>query len=86
MLQNALPTFGIKENIVIGIIAGGDKAIRNVVESAEDDMVSGWNDLKKYKVTKKDIVIDMHQAPPRMYRRIKWLQKTGNNNWPINFE
>ena len=80
------PTFGIKENIVIGIIAGGDKAIRNAVESAEDDMVSGWNDLKKYKVTKKDIVIGISASgtTPVCNRRIKWLQKKQNNNWVNN--
>ena len=61
------PTFGIKENIVIGIIAGGDKAIRNAVESAEDDMDSGWNDLKKYKVTKKDIVIGISASGTTPY-------------------
>ncbi|MBH75789.1 MAG: N-acetylmuramic acid 6-phosphate etherase [Flavobacteriales bacterium] len=61
------PTFGIKENIVIGIIAGGDKAIRNAVESAEDDIDSGWNDLKNYNVTKKDIVIGISASGSTPY-------------------
>ena len=51
------PTFGVPQGIVIGLIAGGDKAIRKAVEFAEDDPKGGWNDLKKYKVSKKDAVI-----------------------------
>ncbi len=51
------PTFGIKNNIVIGLIAGGNKALRNATEYAEDDLQSGWKDLKKYKINKKDVVI-----------------------------
>lgn len=51
------PTYGIEHDRVIGLIAGGDKAIRKAVEFAEDDFDAGWNDLKKNKVTKKDFVI-----------------------------
>jgi N-acetylmuramic acid 6-phosphate etherase len=51
------PTFGIDHNVVIGLIAGGDTAIRKAVEFAEDDLTAGWEDLKKYNVTKKDIVV-----------------------------
>jgi len=51
------PTFGVPQGIVIGIIAGGDAAIRKAVEFAEDDIKQGWKDLKKYKVTSKDVVI-----------------------------
>lgn len=51
------PTFGIEYGKVIGLIAGGDKAIRKAVEFAEDDLNAGWLDLKKNKVTKKDVVI-----------------------------
>ena len=51
------PTFGVKNNIVIGIIAGGDKAIRNAIESAEDNTESGWKDLKKYNINRNDIVV-----------------------------
>lgn len=51
------PTFGIAPDVVIGLIAGGDKAIRNAVEFAEDSTNQGWKDLKKYEVCKKDIVI-----------------------------
>lgn len=51
------PTYGIEYGRVIGLIAGGDKAIRKAVEFAEDDLKQGWKDLKKLNVTKKDIII-----------------------------
>ena len=51
------PTFGVDSELVIGIIAGGDKAIRKSQEYAEDSLTQAWKDLKKYKITKKDIVI-----------------------------
>lgn len=51
------PTYGIKKNIVIGLIAGGDQAIRNAIEFAEDDLNQGWEDLKKMKVSHLDVVI-----------------------------
>ena len=51
------PTFGVDSELVIGIIAGGDKAIRKSQEYAEDSLTQAWEDLKKHKITKKDIVI-----------------------------
>jgi N-acetylmuramic acid 6-phosphate etherase len=51
------PTFGVPQGLVIGLIAGGDSAIRKAVEFAEDDTEQGWKDLKKYKITAKDVVI-----------------------------
>ena len=51
------PTFGVSSNIVVGLIAGGDAAIRNSVESAEDDVKQAWKDLKLKNITTKDIVI-----------------------------
>jgi N-acetylmuramic acid 6-phosphate etherase len=51
------PTFGVPQGLVIGLIAGGDTAIRKAVEFAEDDTKQGWKDLKKYKITTKDVVI-----------------------------
>jgi len=51
------PTFGVPQGLVIGLIAGGDKAIRKAVEFAEDNTDGGWNDLKKYNVSRKDVVI-----------------------------
>jgi N-acetylmuramic acid 6-phosphate etherase len=51
------PTFGVPQGLVIGLIAGGDSAIRRAVEFAEDDPEQGWKDLEKYKINSKDIVI-----------------------------
>jgi N-acetylmuramic acid 6-phosphate etherase len=51
------PTFGIEQGRVIGIIAGGDEAIRKAVEFAEDDLQQGWKDLKKHEVNSRDFVI-----------------------------
>jgi len=51
------PTFGVDHGLVIGHMAGGDKAIRKAVEFAEDDTDQGWIDLKEYKITKADILI-----------------------------
>lgn len=51
------PTFGVPQNLVIGLIAGGDKAIRKAVEFAEDDTKQGWKDLQQHKINSKDVVI-----------------------------
>jgi N-acetylmuramic acid 6-phosphate etherase len=51
------PTFGVSENVVIGLIAGGDKAIRKAVEDAEDNTVQGWKDLQKFNISSKDVVV-----------------------------
>ncbi len=51
------PTFGVSDNVVIGLIAGGDTAIRSAVEFAEDSTEQGWKDLQEYAVTDKDFVI-----------------------------
>ena len=42
------PTFGVSHDMVVGLIAGGDIAIRKAVEFAEDSLTQGWHDLKKY--------------------------------------
>lgn len=51
------PTYGVPYGLVIGIIAGGEKAITTAVEFAEDDKEQGWKDLLEYKVSDKDVVI-----------------------------
>ena len=53
------PTFGVAQGKVIGIIAGGDQAIRNAVEKAEDDRDQCWRDLKGYTVCNDDVVIGL---------------------------
>lgn len=51
------PTYGVPYGLVIGIIAGGEKAITTAVEFAEDDKVQGWKDLMEHNVNEKDVVI-----------------------------
>ena len=51
------PTFGVSPSLVLGLIAGGDTAIRDAVEFAEDATDQGWKDLKKHTITNKDVVI-----------------------------
>lgn len=51
------PTFGMPPTLVIGLIAGGDTALRNPVENAEDDLDRGWAELQDYQITAKDTVI-----------------------------
>jgi N-acetylmuramic acid 6-phosphate etherase len=51
------PTFGVSHDLVIGLIAGGDDAIRKAVENAEDSTSQGWKDLKAYHISENDLVI-----------------------------
>jgi N-acetylmuramic acid 6-phosphate etherase len=51
------PTFGVSPNLVIGLIAGGDSAIRKAVEFAEDSVTQGWEDLKSFNISSNDVVI-----------------------------
>lgn len=51
------PTFGMDPSWVIGLIAGGDTALRNPVENAEDDTLQGWKDLERFNINSKDTVI-----------------------------
>lgn len=51
------PTYGLDHGIVIGLIAGGDGAIRKAVEHAEDDEQQAWKDLAAHHITTADSVI-----------------------------
>jgi len=51
------PTFGMPHERVIGLIAGGDSAIRKAVEFAEDDVKQAWLDLKKHDISENDVVV-----------------------------
>jgi N-acetylmuramic acid 6-phosphate etherase len=51
------PTYGVPHGLVIGIMAGGDQAIRKSVEFAEDDKEQGWKDLQAHDINEKDVVI-----------------------------
>ena len=51
------PTFGVPEDLVIGLIAGGDRAIRHAIEAAEDSLTQAWADLQAYEIYEDDAVI-----------------------------
>lgn len=51
------PTYGMPNTLVIGLIAGGDTALRNPVEAAEDDLEKGWKELEAYHINQNDTVI-----------------------------
>lgn len=72
------PTYGVPHGMVIGLIAGGDKAIRKAVEFAEDDTKQGWKDLKKYKINDLDTVIGIAASGSTPYV-IGALEKCNEN-------
>ncbi|MGR3811417.1 N-acetylmuramic acid 6-phosphate etherase [Jiulongibacter sp. NS-SX5] len=51
------PTYGVPHGMVVGIMAGGDSAIRKAVEFAEDDLEQAWKDLSEHKISNKDVLI-----------------------------
>jgi N-acetylmuramic acid 6-phosphate etherase len=51
------PTYGMPHGKVIGLIAGGDKAIRKAVENAEDDAAQGWKDLEEHSINQQDVLV-----------------------------
>tara|TARA_B110000967_G_scaffold189019_1_gene212400 strand:+ start:4 stop:819 length:816 start_codon:yes stop_codon:yes gene_type:complete len=73
------PTFGVSYELVIGIIAGGDIAIRKAVEFAEDSKTQGWLDLQAYQVSEKDVVIGIAASGTTPYV-ISALEKCNENN------
>ena len=73
------PTFGVKNNIVIGLIAGGDKAIRNAVEFAEDSHTLGWEELKTYHINSNDVVVGIAASGTTPYV-IHALEKCNTKN------
>ena len=61
------PTFGVDSDLVIGLIAGGDKAIRQAVEFAEDNQELSWNDLLEFNINSKDIVVGIAASGSTTY-------------------
>ena len=51
------PTYGMPNTLVIGLIAGGDRALRNPVESAEDDLDKAWEELQEYHINTNDTLV-----------------------------
>lgn len=72
------PTFGVPHGLVIGLIAGGDKAIRKAVEFAEDSTTQGWLDLEANDINQKDIVVGIAASGTTPYV-IGALQKCNEN-------
>jgi N-acetylmuramic acid 6-phosphate etherase len=73
------PTYGVEHGLVIGLIAGGDKAIRKAVEFAEDDRTQGWNDLQEYMISDKDVVIGIAASGSTPYV-VGALEQCNKNN------
>ncbi len=73
------PTFGVPHGLVIGLIAGGDKAIRKAVEFAEDSTKQGWKDLLEHHINSKDIVIGIAASGTTPYV-IGALEQCNKNN------
>ncbi|WP_299160594.1 N-acetylmuramic acid 6-phosphate etherase [uncultured Tenacibaculum sp.] len=73
------PTFGVSHDLVMGLIAGGDIAIRKAVEFAEDSTEQGWIDLKKHNISNKDIVVGIAASGTTPYV-ISALEKCNEKN------
>ncbi len=73
------PTFGVPFDLVNGIIAGGDKAIRKAVENAEDSTTQAWIDLQEHNINEKDVVIGIAASGTTPYV-ISGLEKCHENN------
>ena len=73
------PTFGVPYDWIIGIIAGGDTAIRKAVEFAEDDMEQAWIDLQEHGINNKDVVVGIAASggTPYVLGAIKQANATG---------
>lgn len=73
------PTFGVTHDLVIGLIAGGDSAIRKAVEFAEDSTSQGWEDLHHYNINSNDVVVGIAASGTTPYV-ISALEHCNQNN------
>ena len=73
------PTFGVPFDLVVGIIAGGDVAIRKAVENAEDNTTQAWIDLKAFNVNENDVVVGIAASGTTPYV-IGGLEACNENN------
>ncbi|MDT0295552.1 N-acetylmuramic acid 6-phosphate etherase [Mesonia ostreae] len=71
------PTFGVSKELVIGIIAGGEKAIRDAVENAEDSKEQAVLDLKKHQISSKDVLIGIAASgtTPYVIGAVEWCNE-----------
>ncbi|PWG06285.1 N-acetylmuramic acid 6-phosphate etherase [Polaribacter aquimarinus] len=72
------PTFGVPHELVVGLIAGGDIAIRKAVEFAEDSTNQGWTDLQEHQISEKDVVVGIAASGTTPYV-IAALEKCNEN-------
>lgn len=72
------PTYGVPFDMIIGIIAGGDKAIRRAIENAEDDKDQAWKDLLEFNISNKDVLLGIAASGSTPYV-IGGLQKANEN-------
>ncbi|HEU5053624.1 MAG TPA: N-acetylmuramic acid 6-phosphate etherase [Hanamia sp.] len=77
--SECVPTYGVPKGLVVGIIAGGPKAIVDPVEHAEDNTEQGWIDLQEYKVNEGDFVVGIASSGTTPYV-IGALKKCRENN------
>ncbi|WP_406684448.1 N-acetylmuramic acid 6-phosphate etherase [Seonamhaeicola sp. MEBiC1930] len=73
------PTFGVAHELVVGLIAGGDSAIRKAVEFAEDSTTQGWKDLQSHNISENDVVVGIAASGTTPYV-INALQTCNQNN------
>ncbi|MBP1840385.1 N-acetylmuramic acid 6-phosphate etherase [Formosa algae] len=73
------PTYGVPDDWVIGLIAGGDFALRKAVENAEDDTALAWEDLKKYNINTGDVLVGIAASGTTPYV-IGGIKKAKENN------
>jgi N-acetylmuramic acid 6-phosphate etherase len=73
------PTYGIEQGRVVGLIAGGDTAIRKAVEFAEDDVNQGWADLQEHQINHNDVVVGIAASGTTPYV-IGALETCNQNN------
>lgn len=73
------PTFGVSHDLVIGLIAGGDGAIRKAVEFAEDDKNLAWKDLSEFSIDSQDVVVGIAASgtTPYVIHGLKKCQSEG---------
>ena len=88
------PTYGVPYGMVVGIIAGGNKAITQAVEFAEDDIEQGWRDLEQHRISSADVVVGVAASgkTPYVLGALKTCKSNGiltgsiscNQNTPIS--
>ena len=73
------PTYGAPFDLIIGLIAGGDTAIRKAVEDAEDSLMGGWEDMQKFNINEHDVVVGIAASgsTPYVIGALKEARKMG---------